>query len=225
MGIMSTPVLEAHELYRFYHTEEDETLALRGVSLTIHAGEFVAVVGPSGSGKSTLLQCLAGLDDPDGGWVTLAGERLSRRLEPDRARHRAQRIGLLLQSDNLLPHLTIEANLRAATALAGNRDRSKIRALLEDVGLSHRAAALPSEVSGGELARAGVALALINDPLVVLADEPTGEVDALSEARVLMLLQTHARNGKAVLVVTHSSSVARVAHRILHLVDGRLVND
>lgn len=225
MGIMSTPVLEAHELYRFYHTEEDETLALRGVSLTIHAGEFVAVVGPSGSGKSTLLQCLAGLDDPDGGWVTLAGERLSRRLEPDRARLRAQRIGLLLQSDNLLPHLTIEANLRAATALAGNRDRSKIRALLEDVGLSHRAAALPSEVSGGELARAGVALALINDPLVVLADEPTGEVDALSEARVLMLLQTHARNGKAVLVVTHSSSVARVAHRILHLVDGRLVND
>ncbi|MER3438162.1 MAG: ABC transporter ATP-binding protein [Chloroflexota bacterium] len=224
MDHMNEPVLEAHELYRFYHAGEDETFALRGVSLTLHQGEFVAIVGPSGSGKSTLVHCLAGLDDPDGGWVTVAGKRLTRQPEPTRARLRAQRIGIVLQSDNLLPHLTIEANLRCAMLLAGRRQRPAIPSLLEEVGLVMRAAALPSQLSGGEQARAAVALALVNDPLVILADEPTGEVDALNEARVLTLLQTRVRDGKAVLVVTHSSAVARVAHRVLQLVDGRLIN-
>lgn len=214
--------LEAHDLYRFYHAGEDETLALRGVSLTIAPGETVAVVGPSGSGKSTLLGCLAGLDDPAGGWVDVAGERLTRRPQPERARIRARRIGVLLQSGNLLDHLTVRQNLAVAMALAGTHDDAKAQTALEAVGLATRADAVPAHLSGGELARAGLALALINDPAILLADEPTGEVDAENERRLLGLLAARAQQGGAALIVTHSPAVAAAADRTVHLVDGRL---
>jgi putative ABC transport system ATP-binding protein len=216
--------LEAHDLYRFYHAGEDETLALRGVSVSVRAGEIVAVVGPSGSGKSTLLACLAGLDEPDGGWVAVTGERLTRRPQAARARLRARRIGVLLQSGNLLDHLTIEQNLLIAQMLAGPYRREKARSALAAVGLGHRTEARPSQLSGGELARAGLALALVNDPAVLLADEPTGEVDALNEDVLLRLLVARARDGAAALVVTHSRAVAAVADRVLRLVDGRLAD-
>ena len=111
------PLIDGHELYRFYHIGDDETFALRGVSVSVHAGEMVAVVGPSGSGKSTLLACLAGLDEPDGGHVTIAGQRITRRDEATRARLRARWIGMLLQSGNLLEHLSVAQNIRAAQAL------------------------------------------------------------------------------------------------------------
>jgi putative ABC transport system ATP-binding protein len=219
------PRLEALDLYRFYHVGDDETLALRGVSLVIRAGETAAITGPSGSGKSTLLNCLAGLDEPDGGWVTVMGARMSRRPEAERAALRARHIGVLLQFGNLLDHLTVADNLRLAMQLAGARPaRATVEMALEFVGLGHRARALPAQLSGGELARAGLAVALINDPAVVLADEPTGEVDAANEARLLQLLAERARRGGANLIVTHSDAVASVADRVLRLADGQLLD-
>jgi putative ABC transport system ATP-binding protein len=216
-------LLEAQDLYRFYHVGDDETLALRGVSLVVRAGETVAVAGPSGSGKSTLLNCLAGLDEPDGGWVTVEGARMSRRPEAERAALRARHIGVLLQFGNLLDHLTVVDNLRLAMQLAGARPaRATVQTALDVVGLGHRARALPAQLSGGELARAGLAVALINDPAVILADEPTGEVDEANEARLLQMLAERARRSRASLIVTHSDAVALVADRVLHLVDGQL---
>jgi putative ABC transport system ATP-binding protein len=217
------PALEASNLYRFFRAAEEETLALRGVSLTVDRGSTVAVVGPSGSGKSTLLHCLAGLDEPAGGSVTVGGERLSHRPETDRAKIRARRIGVLMQAGNLLPHLDLRANVRLA-GLARGRDKSRrgVDELLEQVGLADRRHAYPSELSGGELARAGLAVALANDPDVVLADEPTGELDGHTEQQVLGLLAEHAGRGAALVLVTHSREVARTADRVITLADGQV---
>jgi putative ABC transport system ATP-binding protein len=216
--------LDASSLYRFFHAGEEETLALQGVSLTVGRGELVAVVGPSGSGKSTLLACLAGLDEPDGGCVLIEGERLSRRPEPERAALRARRVGVLFQSGNLLDHLTVAENVVLAQRVAGRPNPGRAAGLLEALGLARRAHARPAELSGGETARAGLAVALANDPAVVLADEPTGELDSASEARVLDLLWAHAAAGGAVVVATHSPAVAAAASRTLHLQDGRVVS-
>ena len=218
------PVLEARELYRFYHAGPEETLALRGVSVAVKAGEIVAVVGPSGSGKSTLLACLAGLDEPDGGTVTVAGEVMTRRSEAERAGLRARRIGMLFQSANLLEAFTVDGNVGLAQRLAGNPDGQRRAALLADLGLAARSGAYPAELSGGEAARAGLAVALANDPPVILADEPTGEVDGAAEASVLSLLRARADAGAAIVVVTHSPAVAAAADRTVALFDGRVVD-
>ena len=217
-----TAVLEAERLYRFYHAGDDETLALRGVSLTVDAGEIVAVTGPSGSGKSTLLGLLAGLDDPDGGTVRVGGERLSRRDEETRARIRARRIGVLYQVVNLVGHLDVTANVRLAQRLAGSRERAPAATVLDAVGLGARARALPRELSGGEVARAGLAVALANDPDLLLCDEPTGELDGATAQRVLTLLRERARAGAAVVIVTHSDRVAQEADRVMALRDGQV---
>ena len=216
-------LLQAHELYRFYHAGDDETLALRGVSLVLERGETVAIIGPSGSGKSTLINCLAGLDEPDGGWVTVMSERVTRRPEAARASIRGRYIGVLLQSGNLLEHLTIADNLRLATCFSKRkREPAPVEQKLAAVGLADRVRALPAQLSGGELARAALALAIVNEPPVLLADEPTGEVDAANEEVLLDLLRERARSGGANMVVTHSQAVASVADRVLRLVDGRL---
>ena len=149
---------------------------------TIAPGEFVAVVGPSGSGKSTLLSCLAGLDEPDGGTVRIAGTRITRRPEPDRARLRAQLVGVLTQSGNLFAHLSVEQNIALARRLGGTRRSGRSRDRLAGLGLEHRRHARPGTLSGGETVRAGLALALANDPVVLLADEPTGELDTTHRA-------------------------------------------
>ncbi|MCQ8193789.1 ABC transporter ATP-binding protein [Streptomyces rugosispiralis] len=216
--------LDARELYRFFRTGEEETLALRGVSLHVRRGETVAVVGPSGSGKSTLLACLAGLDEPAGGCVRVGGERISHRPEAQRARLRARRVGVLLQSGNLIAHLNVWENIRLAQAAARGRRSGApdIAALLDGVGLRGRAHALPHELAGGELARAGLAVALANDPDVLLADEPTGELDGRTEQRVLDLLKSRADAGRGVLVVTHNTEVVGFADRVLVLRDGRI---
>lgn len=218
-----TPLLQAESLYRFYHAGDDETLALQGVSLAVEAGELVAVTGPSGSGKSTLLACLAGLDEPTAGMVRIAGHRLSRRPEAERAALRASSIGMLFQSANLVEHLDVTENVQLAQRLAGRKDRSDAVALIARVGLTARARARPSELSGGELARAGLAVALANDPPVLLADEPTGELDGVTAERVLGLLRDRARAGVAVVVVTHNPAVAADADRTIALADGRVV--
>jgi putative ABC transport system ATP-binding protein len=215
-------VLEAHELYRFFHAGDDETFALRGVSLDVEAGEILAIVGPSGSGKSTLLACLAGLDEPDGGHVVVAGERLTRRSERARAALRARWIGMLSQTSNLLEHLTLAQNVEVAHTLAEGTGRARRSDSIEAVGLSQRATAWPATLSGGESARAALAVALANDPPVLLADEPTGEIDAANENVVLGLLRERAEAGGAVVVVTHSDVVAEAASRVVHLRDGRV---
>jgi putative ABC transport system ATP-binding protein len=216
----TAPSIEAHELYRFYHAGDDETFALRGVSLSAGPGEMVAIVGPSGSGKSTLLSCLAGLDEPDGGHVVIAGRRITRRSDAVRADLRARCIGILAQSENLIEHLSIEDNVLMAQSLAGRADRARSEALLSAVGLAERASSRPATLSGGEAARAGLAVALANDPPVLLADEPTGEVDQANEVLLLELLRARADSGKTVVVVTHSERVRDRANRVVGLVDG-----
>jgi putative ABC transport system ATP-binding protein len=217
------PIVAAHDLYRFFHAGEDETFALRGVSLSVEPGELIAVVGPSGSGKSTLLACLAGLDEPDGGSVSIAGERITRRPEADRARLRARWIGIVRQTGNLLQHLTVGENVQLARSIAGGRDDEiAVDDLLDEVGVRERSGHAPSTLSGGEAARAGLAVALANDPPLLLADEPTGEVDAGNEQLVLELLQERAARGRGVLLVTHSTRAALAADRVLQLRDGRI---
>lgn len=219
---MTGSALEAERLYRFYHAGGEETLALRGVSLCAERGELVAVTGPSGSGKSTLLSCLAGLDEPDGGLVRIGGEPMSRRPEAERSGLRARCIGMLFQSANLLEHLSVADNVALARRLARKRAGGS-DTLLADLGLGGRAGAHPSELSGGEAARAGLAVALANDPAVVLADEPTGEVDGATETRVLDLLRARASAGTTVVVVTHSPTVTAAADRVIRLLDGEVV--
>jgi putative ABC transport system ATP-binding protein len=220
---VTTAPLIATDLYRFYHAGDDETLALRGVSLTVEAGEVVAVTGPSGSGKSTLLACLAGLDDPDGGRVLVEGVPMSRRPEAERAKLRARRVGVLFQSANLIEHLDVATNVTLAQRLAGRRDRRRRDELLERLGLASRAAAHPSQLSGGETARAGLAVALANDPAIFLADEPTGELDSGHAEQVFALLRQAAARGTAVVVVTHNPELGALADQILLLEDGRVV--
>nr|WP_235916795.1 ABC transporter ATP-binding protein [Spelaeibacter cavernicola] len=220
---MSAPALAARELYRFYRAGDEETLALRGTSLTVDLGEIVAVTGPSGSGKSTLLACLAGVDEPDGGTVYLHGARLSHRSEQARAAARASGIGVLFQSNNLLAHLNVLDNVRLAQRLARQRAHTRPLQVLDSVGLDSRARARPAQLSGGESARAGLAVALANSPQVLLADEPTGELDEQTEAIVLGLLRAAAERGCAVLVASHSPAVAAAADRIVRLEDGRVM--
>ena len=223
---MSTdrPAIEARDLYRFYHIGDDETQALRGVSLSVQRNEIVAVVGPSGSGKSTLLACLAGLDEPDGGFVYVNGERLSRRDERARASLRSRQIGILLQSGNLFDHLTVDQNIRLKMSLAGQHEPSRVGEVLEMVGIAARRHAYPTQLSGGEASRAGLAVALAPRPPILIADEPTGEVDAETERMILAVLHGHREAGGAILIVTHSAAIAQNADRAVHLHDGKIVD-
>jgi putative ABC transport system ATP-binding protein len=218
------PAIEARELYRFYHIGDDETQALRGVSMRVNAGEIVAVVGPSGSGKSTLMACLAGLDEPDGGFVYINGERLTRRDEKARASLRARSIGILLQSGNLFDHLTVRQNVRLKMSIAGHEDGARIGEVLDLVGIGKRGHAYPTQLSGGEASRAGLAVALAPRPPILIADEPTGEVDAETEQKILALFEEHRKNGGAVLIVTHSDAIAEQADRVIRIEDGKIVN-
>ena len=215
--------LEARDLFRFFRAGEEETLALRGVSLTVQPGEIVAVVGPSGSGKSTLLGCLAGLDEPAGGTVWIDGERISHRSEAERAAVRARSVGVLFQVGNLIEHLTVTENVALAQRLSTG-DAPHPQLVIDRVGLSARSQAYPSQLSGGEAARAGLAVALANNPKVLLADEPTGELDGETEQRLLALVRTHADAGCGVLLVTHSPDVVAIADRVVTLSDGQVVS-
>jgi putative ABC transport system ATP-binding protein len=217
-------LLEAFDIYRFYHAGEEETLALRGVSMHLGEGEIVAVMGPSGSGKSTLLACLAGLDEPDGGHVELMGERLTRCSEATRAAMRAANIGILLQSGNLFEYLTVEDNARLQMSLARKPDERRLQELMELIGLEKRRRSRPSQLSGGEAARAGLVTALASNPRVLLADEPTGEVDVDTEAEILRIFEARREEGAGTLIATHSEALAARADRILRIFDGRIAN-
>jgi putative ABC transport system ATP-binding protein len=217
-------LLEAVELYRFYHAGEDETFALRGVSLRLQAGELVAVMGPSGSGKSTLLACLAGLDEPDGGHVEVMGHRLTRRPEAVRAKLRTKHIGVFPQAGNLFDHLTIESNIRLQMAISSGNDPERLARLLREMALFGLKNLCPPELSGGERARAGLAVALANEPDLLLADEPTAEVDQATELMIFDLFAARRALGHATLVASHSRALAGRADRLLAMRDGRFVD-
>ncbi len=216
--------LAAHELYRFFHIGDSEIFALRGVSLAVSAGEIVAIMGPSGSGKSTLLSCITGLDEPDGGWVEIAGRRMTRRPEAERSRIRAQKFGIMLQGANLFAHLTVEQNIRFKMRLAGKIDDKRLGLLLDSTDLNRRAASYPPELSGGEAARAALAVALAADPAILVADEPMAEVDSETERHLIELIENRRNTERATLLATHSVALARKADRIIKLHDGRIAD-
>ena len=203
--------------------------ALHGITLRIAAGDFVAVLGKSGSGKSTLLNLIAGLDRPTSGGVRVAGTDLAGLGENELARWRGRNLGVVFQFFQLLPTLTIEENILLAMDFVGKipaaERRPRARELLALVGLSDQATKLPSTLSGGQQQRAAIARALANDPPVILADEPTGNLDTETAADVDALFQTLTAQGKTLLIVTHDVSLARGAHRVIQLKDGRIFAD
>ena len=213
--------LEAHGLHRFYRRGGNEVAALLDVTLTCAEGETVAVTGASGSGKSTLLALLAGLDDPDGGVVHVAGQRLSHQSPAVSARLRARHIGVLTQSSALLGHLSLLENVRFAASLRAGSGPAP-EELLDALGLSTVQHATTRTLSGGETARAGLAVALAGAPAVLLADEPTAEVSSTEEDTILDLLRHWRPATGATVIVTHSASVAAYADRVVHLTDGRI---
>ena len=218
------PVLEARELYRFFHSGDEEVKALRGVDVRLEEGEMIALVGPSGSGKSTLLLCLAGLDEPDGGDVLIAGERMSRRDEASKTGLRSRTMGIMLQTNNLLAHMTIAQNVRLAQQIGGLADGPWAADIMKRIGIASRANALPAQLSGGERARAALAVALARKPKILVLDEPTSEVDAAAEAAILQVLEEHRRADGSIVVATHSAAVAGSANRVLAMRDGKLAD-
>ncbi len=199
--------------------------ALRRVSMEVRAGETIALVGPSGCGKSTLLNLLSGVDRADEGSVVVCGIDLQRASPDDFLRLRRQCVGIVFQSFHLVPHLTLEENVALPLALAGKRDPARVTELLERVGLDGRRAHFPSELSGGEQQRTAVARALVHRPKIVLADEPTGNLDSHNGNEVLALLEElRVENGAALVLATHDERIARRADRIVRITDGAIVD-
>ncbi|HVV77828.1 MAG TPA: ABC transporter ATP-binding protein [Mycobacteriales bacterium] len=198
--------------------------AVNDVSLEIPAGEFVSVVGPSGSGKSTLLHLAGGLDRPDSGQVWVDGEDIATLSAAALARLRRRRVGFVFQFFHLIPNLTVRENVTLPVVLDGGKHSdSRVDELIERVGLTHRAQHLPGELSGGEMQRVAIARALVNEPRLILADEPTGNLDQTTGAEILAVLEEQvAQAGAALLMVTHDEAAAGRADRTLHVVDGRL---
>jgi putative ABC transport system ATP-binding protein len=221
-----TAVLEARNLAKTYETGGAKVLALRGVDLSIKRGEFVAIMGPSGCGKSTLLNLLAGFDRPTAGEVWLGGERIDELSETELARLRRRKIGFVFQFFNLVPTLSAVENVELPLLLVGQRRRKARRsanALLSDLGMPEKHAAAPAELSGGQQQRVALARALANAPEIVLADEPTGNLDSAAARDVLL---RHARDqGQTLLLVTHDASVASAADRVITLRDGLVADE
>jgi putative ABC transport system ATP-binding protein len=218
------PVLRASQLTKNY----DGRPILRGVSLELRRAERLALTGPSGSGKTTLLNCLGGVDRHDGGSIDLLGERLETLSNDALAHLRRRYIGTIFQFFHLLPTLTAAENIELPLQLLGqpaSTRAARVRHLIERVGLSARADALPSQLSGGEMQRVAIARALVHQPALLLADEPTGNLDSANGARVLDLLRELAdETGTALVLVTHSDEAAGICHRTIHLRDGAIVS-
>jgi putative ABC transport system ATP-binding protein len=221
-------VIDLADVTKVYRSGDVSVGALRGISLVVREGEFVTIMGASGSGKSTLLGILGCLDRPTTGAYLLVGREMSRLDETHRARVRGERIGFVFQAYNLLPRSTAFKNVELPLVYAGvparERRRRVLKALME-VGVAERARHLPSQLSGGEQQRVAIARALVVQPSVLLADEPTGNLDSTSAEDVLRLLERLNRRGATIVMVTHSGDVAARASRIVRLADGRIVAD
>jgi ABC-type lipoprotein export system ATPase subunit len=224
----STSVLRARGLRKDYGQEAGLVRAVDGVDLDVAAAETVAVMGPSGCGKSTLLHMLGGLDRPSAGELHLAGQRIDRMSERGLARLRREAIGFVFQAFHLMDELTAVENVELPALLAGTSPRAARRGatdLLERVGLADRAKFLPSALSGGQRQRVAIARALANDPLVVLADEPTGNLDSEATLDVLRLFDTLHAAGQTLVIVTHDSRIAATADRLISMRDGAFVDE
>jgi ABC-type lipoprotein export system ATPase subunit len=219
------PVVAADGLVKTYGEGRAARRVLDGASLRVEAGEVVAILGRSGSGKSTLLHLLGGLDRPEAGRIEVAGERVTGASERALSRLRRRRVGFVFQFFHLLPELSGEANVLLAGRVRDARPDAAARGreLIDRLGLRPVAGSLPHQLSGGEQQRFAIARALVNDPALLLADEPTGNLDAEAGAEVLALLRAGASEGRAVVLVTHESAAAGIADRVLALRDGRLV--
>ena len=222
-------ILRANSLYHIYESnaEDGNVVALRGLSMTMYEGEAVAVVGPSGSGKSTLLKCLGGLMKPSAGSVELGGKRMTRLTGPDLVKLRQETVSFIFQDSNLLPHLNAIDNVAQPLIHQGvlaRPARKKALSLLERLGMAERAYGMPEELSGGEQQRVAISRALITDPKLILADEPTGALDPITSREVLDLFrQLHEEEDVAFLLVTHNREVASFCQRSLELREGRFI--
>jgi putative ABC transport system ATP-binding protein len=222
------PIIEISELSKLYGFGDATTVALDEVSLTIDKGEFIAVMGPSGSGKTTLMNILGLLDRPTHGMYRLNNKNISKLSKNKQAKVRRDNIGFIFQSFNLLPNLTVIENVALPLAYKGTRQTKRLKAaerVLEQVGLADRDSYLPNQLSGGQLQRAAIARALVNNPSIIIADEPTGNLDSVSARVVMELLSDVHKMGNTVLMVTHNPSLTRYADRIIYMLDGSIVYD
>jgi putative ABC transport system ATP-binding protein len=214
------------DLIKVYKTGKSEVIALRGLDCTIKGGEVLAIMGPSGCGKTTLLNIIGGLDRPTAGSVTLDGVNLVDMNDDGLVKHRREKVGIVFQFFNLVPTLTAKENIELPMRLAGKK-RETIKArteeLLKLIAMEPRAAHKPSEMSGGEQQRVGLAVALANDPPILLADEPTGELDTATGHQILLLFkQLRDQFGKTVVIVTHDPRIGQIADTVMTIVDGRI---
>jgi putative ABC transport system ATP-binding protein len=225
---MLPPVIKLEDVTKVFATDEIETHALSAVALEIHCGEYVSIDGPSGCGKSTLLSILGLLDSPTHGSYWLNGRPVAALPGPERARVRNREIGFIFQSFNLIGDLTVFDNVALPLTYRGidSKERRRlVAAALEQVGMAHRAKHLPSQLSGGQQQRVAVARAVAGNPRILLADEPTGNLDSKSGEAVMALLHELHQHGATICIVTHDPRYARHAQRHIHLFDGRVVDD
>ena len=226
---MPTSLVQLNDVEKVFRRGSEDIHVLHALDLTIAEGEFLALMGPSGSGKSTLLNLLAGLDRPTAGTIAVAGQRIDSMSRAQLAHWRARHIGFVFQFYNLLPVLSAERNVELPlllTNLSASERRKHVATALEIVGLSHRAKHTPRTLSGGEQQRVGIARAIVTDPTLILADEPTGDLDRKSGDSILDLLQSLNREqGKTIVMVTHDPHAAERASRRLHMVDGQLSSE
>ena len=227
---MSTdPIIHANEVVKTYRSRDVVVEALNNVSFAVQSGEMVAVMGPSGCGKTTLLNCLSGLDSIDSGEVSIAGRLLRTMSDDALSEYRAKSMGFVFQAYNLLPVLTVQENVELPLILAGNsqkNSRDRATEKLDLVGLGDRIDHLPAELSGGQQQRVAIARALANDPSIVWADEPTGNLDSTNAGEIMELLKRlNKEQGQTFVLVTHSDEVGGMADRIVRMSDGVIVDD
>jgi putative ABC transport system ATP-binding protein len=224
-----TPIVEATNVVKIYDTGRVKVPALRGVSLTVYRGEMVAIMGPSGSGKTTLLNCLSGLDTIGEGMILIAGKELARLPDDVRSEFRARHMGFVFQLFNLIPVLSALENVELPALLAGIRPseaRRRAWAVLEQVGLADRAGHKPAELSGGQQQRVAIARALVNQPDIIWADEPTGNLDTETADEVMALLRRLNReNGQTFVIVTHDPRIGSMCDRVIQMRDGLIIDD